>query len=286
MLPSSPTVAPERRQQECTGCPVVLGIIVALVALVHANASADGLGAFARLHTVLLSCIDCLAILALFLLLLVMRGPRDLVVRRLRENVEPLPQPVAAKLARGESLDGLSNPVDGDTSFCVRCCVWRRPASAELCGAPRLCQPSRRVHHCRSCGACVLMFDHHCGFFGRCIAGSLWRGGGNMRAFVAIICTGYAAGGVTLVSLAVRIFFDAEGRLLHGWPRRAAALLFLSWSVPMAVGLVCQAACMAGHWVAAQCARWRDRRAGGARCAPRGSNPSQLAMASGALALV
>ena len=74
--------------------------------------------------------------------------------------------------------------------------------------------------------------------------------------------------------------------LLHGWPRRAAALLFLSWSVPMAVGLVCQAACMAGHWVAAQCARWRDRRAGGARCAPRGSNPSQQAMASGSLALV
>ena len=158
---------------------------VALVALVHANASADGLGAFARLHTVLLSCIDCLAILALFLLLLVMRGPRDLVVRRLRENVEPLPQPVAAKLARGESLDGLSNPVDGDTSFCVRCCVWR---THPMVSPSLLCcfDCERHPHHCRVCGRCVDGFDHHCGVFGRCIANK------NMPFFAMLVGLGYA----------------------------------------------------------------------------------------------
>ena len=200
-LPALPKVSPDRWRQEYTGCSTVLAITLTDLVLVHANGWADAAanGAFTQLHGALMLAVDGLAVLAMLMLAGVMCGGRDLVVRRTPKTVTPLPPAVRELLIAGESLDGLANLVDGDDSYCVRCCVWRRPPPppTPICcggsGGGRGChplQPSNRAHHCRYCGECVLGFDHHCGFFGRCITGSLLYGGGNMRAFIGIIrCT-------------------------------------------------------------------------------------------------
>ena len=197
-LPALPKVSPDRWRQEYTGCSTVLAITLTDLVLVHANGWADAAanGAFTQLHGALMLAVDGLAVLAMLMLAGVMCGGRDLVVRRTTKTVTPLPPAVRELLIAGESLDGLANLVDGDDSYCVRCCVWRRPPPppTPICcggsGGGRSCrpmQPSNRAHHCRYCGECVLGFDHHCGFFGRCITGSLLYGGGNMRAFIGII---------------------------------------------------------------------------------------------------
>ena len=197
-LPALPKVSPDRWRQEYTGCSTVLAITLTDLVLVHANGWADAAanGAFTQLHGALMLAVDGLAVLAMLMLAGVMCGGRDLVVRRTPKTVTPLPPAVRELLIAGESLDGLANLVDGDDSYCVRCCVWRRPPPppTPICcdgsGGGRSCrpmQPSNRAHHCRYCGECVLGFDHHCGFFGRCITGSLLYGGGNMRAFIGII---------------------------------------------------------------------------------------------------
>ncbi|CAJ1407812.1 unnamed protein product [Effrenium voratum] len=150
------------------------------------------------------------------------------VIKRSPETCFPLPQEVATRLRRGEALEGVENIQEGDSTFCVRCLVWRptkqRSWLAEAAGGKmppwlRRCLPclrDGRCHHCRTCGRCVRFFDHHCGVFGRCIAGTLVSG--NMPFFCTIIFMAFAGFSTMAISLVAALveLGRANHGLLHG----------------------------------------------------------------------
>jgi len=89
-----------------------------------------------------------------------------------------MPDEVKQRLAVAASMEDLRNITDeSGATYCVRCLLWRPPPSSK-----------RRPHHCRTCNRCVVHFDHHCGVFGRCIAGT-WRSG-NLPYFFLLIAMG------------------------------------------------------------------------------------------------
>jgi hypothetical protein len=80
---------------------------------------------------------------------------------------------------------------DDGRVYCTRCLVWR--------------QPGINHFHCGTCQRCVAYYDHHCTFFGRCIAGKLLhlgrKSGGNYAFFVGILVDGAIAYVTTAAAL-------------------------------------------------------------------------------------
>ena len=98
------------------------------------------------------------AVIAIVCLIGLMWGDPG-TLKRSPETCYPQPAAVVERLQSGVNLLGagrFGNVTEGDRVFCIRCLMWR---------------PDETVHHCRTCQRCVRDFDHHCGVFGRCIAG-------------------------------------------------------------------------------------------------------------------
>lgn len=166
------------------------------------------------------------------------------VLPRDRWTSLPVPSVVAERLRAGDSLEGLTNVFDETdvSSYCVRCCVWRRapPPPAERAPSdwaewlwrkhPHVarqcpCAGGRKAHHCSTCSRCVVDFDHHCGVLGRCIAGH------NMPWFIALLTMAQTAmlTGLLAAFLATYQHFGPQ-------VARYAVYAFLAW---IAVGLAC-----------------------------------------------
>lgn len=209
-----------QRVEERRGILLVGSLIVAFVSItcvLMARPRVDVVASW-----VLIGAINAQAVFAIGCTLYVLFGDAG-VIERSEETCLPIPPVVAERLAAGESLDGLANPVDDTGSYCVRCCVWRRPGRG-------------RAHHCSTCQRCVVTFDHHCGVFGRCIAGSFRHWRGNMPYFVLLIATGLVAAATTLSALVVYL------RPIIG---DRAYYLFLLCVYPLAghIGIICQRRC-------------------------------------------
>jgi hypothetical protein len=141
------------RSEACCGNCVVLGIIFMCVMPVHGSSSEDALPWKIAIYTE--------ALIALVCLLGLMWGDPG-TLKRSPEACFPQPAVVAEALQRGDvrSLSTMQNVRENGATFCVRCLIWR---------------PDETVHHCSTCQRCVRDFDHHCGVFGRCIAGQSMR---------------------------------------------------------------------------------------------------------------
>ncbi|KAG6581543.1 Protein S-acyltransferase 11, partial [Cucurbita argyrosperma subsp. sororia] len=68
------------------------------------------------------------------------------------------------------------------------------------CSKPK----SRRTHHCRSCGMCVLDMDHHCPFIGNCV------GAGNHKHFIMFL--------ISAIVSTIYVSIMAVYSLWHIWP--------------------------------------------------------------------
>eukprot|EP00930_Biecheleria_cincta_P084147 TRINITY_DN73640_c0_g1_i1.p1 TRINITY_DN73640_c0_g1~~TRINITY_DN73640_c0_g1_i1.p1 ORF type:complete len:244 (-),score=41.26 TRINITY_DN73640_c0_g1_i1:12-743(-) len=158
----------EMRSESLCGSVLVSVIIAICLAMVHAVSANSRDSTFVLTALILIYSEAGIALLCLFGLLCGDAGE----VRRSESTCYPLPEEVVEKLKKGQPLEGLRNITRADSSYCVRCCVWR---------------PSHS-HHCSTCQRCVMYFDHHCGVFGRCIAGT--RLFGNMKYFKLIIAMG------------------------------------------------------------------------------------------------
>lgn len=204
------------RQQALLGSCVVVTCIATCVSGTHVGVQLMADSVPAAVARVCLALVYIEAILALACLGGLMFGdPGE--IKRTEQTCWPVPSEVAEKLHVQEMLTSLGENITVTVvrnqhpvvlTYCVRCLVWRdeeqRPTSTSLSDCHiKGCPQGRGFHHCSICQRCVVHFDHHCAFFGRCIAG---RGcGGNMGYFKAIIAAGNlgaaTCGGSILVGL-------------------------------------------------------------------------------------
>ena len=200
-LPLPPLPRPRRaalRAESCIGIKTILAIIGVVLIITHLAILPGSLSAASR--TACLAITYAEVAVALLCLERILRGDPG-TIKRTPATTRPMPRRVADALRRYPTADAVvgcgNNVVDPVLgSYCVRCCVWRPPRS--------------KAHHCSQCQRCVVDFDHHCGFYGRCIAGG--RTSGNVPFFFAIIATGYAALFSTLVFLILALStFDDPG---------------------------------------------------------------------------
>lgn len=232
LLPPFLTPKYEQKRAEYTGGSVGISlVIVALVGLTHGVALYGVPGGLTfqshpvicRVFLVLIYAQAFVAVLCLAAMFLMNPG----FVERTPENCFPLPVEIEPWIrscvrARDDAATDvpppqrpaqyyLTSPENGADTYCVRCLVWRRQ--------PRREGPRHRFFHCTTCQRCVRHFDHHCGVFGRCIAGKLPRcfagcfggltdrvgadflGSGNIFFFGTISTIGFTAYATATVSL-------------------------------------------------------------------------------------
>jgi len=182
-----------KRRQSLFGIGMVVGITGLLVGLTHGIALSPSTGFDTRsvpwwIFLILIYGQAGMALLCLVAILIVNPG----FVPRTPETCYPIPTSVAAWLTSKNDDD---RPIEyylpsldehSRDTYCTRCLVWRRSKSAS---GKRI-----KYFHCNICQRCVSHFDHHCDFFGRCIAGphsiASCSYSGNLRFFWGIIVIG------------------------------------------------------------------------------------------------
>ncbi|KAL1528389.1 hypothetical protein AB1Y20_009739 [Prymnesium parvum] len=199
------------------GCTLVLVVVAVLVATTESVASSLRPESY-------LSILGRIAILteaavALACLCGLMFGDPG-VVKRSVSTCFPMPRQVADALEREGKVQLQHNIVEGQHEYCTRCLLWRGTKS-DGC------------HHCSTCQRCVRAFDHHCGVFGRCIAGNGY--GGNMGYFKVLISMGgagiFTAMTFSLASMAEHI-------------TRGGDLILAVMTISMTVGSCCCCSCV------------------------------------------
>lgn len=214
-LPELPKAAYRQKQEARMGCGVVVTIIGVCIMGTHSgvrllSCKADG-GYEWLLPLVYLEAVVALVCLAG----LMFDDPG--VIERSAETCTPVPEEIAAKLRDkvplARSMQNLTSETDGRT-YCVRCFVWRPPAPPAYDGM-RFDDYSAHAHHCSTCQRCVVDFDHHCGVFGRCIAGKGLSG--NFKYFSTIIVAGYAGAGTATGSLFLGVLKCSPGQWWGSW---------------------------------------------------------------------
>ncbi|KAL1522494.1 hypothetical protein AB1Y20_017482 [Prymnesium parvum] len=203
-----------QRKQSMIGIGTVLGVITLCLGVGHAALLPEGLSSL-TVRWVLLGMLYGESAIAIVCLVGILLSDPGVVKRNVR-NCLPIPEEVAERLTsdspQQEQYD--ANISEGDRVYCVRCFVWRDHQAQSVGPVTRLLQlrcidswlqRRFRGHHCRTCQRCVLYFDHHCGVFGRCIAG---RGlTGNMGYFCTILVMGQLGWLTTIISVCLSVIY-------------------------------------------------------------------------------